>query len=389
MNTAWSQVAFPDVTLANVSRQLHFGRAESAPVNAIEVVDNDLQPTLCVSRDTIASMAAKHAVLARLLRKHARSHIADSQPAPCADRPCADRPRPNQLLATIESYQADREAQKAVEQALLAHYSILGLEQALPIQKEMVRVTVLALSEQSIAIENQLPVSNPTQLSILRLQTLDKLELSQQTMRNLRTSLSQLIPSEVACGYHPCLETQVRQPANLCDEIQNGVQTRCDLKALDLWIEQSTVEHLEISRSLLGSVVGLPQLGSAIPKRTWKSILGLDRKQKEQALCAVKDQLREAKCFLEGKISNEIELAWNEWSSTTQRVHYAEELASLRKLRFEQLAAMAELGRPMAAECYQSKLEWLAAQLEVIQRQTEQAMAGVRLDSAIGQLPSR
>ncbi len=164
-----------------------------------------------------------------------------------------------------------------------------------------------ALAEQSSAIENGLPVSNPTQLSILRLQTLDKLEQSQLSLRTLRASLSQLIPSEVACSYHPCLENEDWQPSDLCDEIQDGLRRRCDLQAIELLIMHGTLEHLELSRGLLGSLVGLPQIGSALAKKSWKSLLGLDHREKEEELCRIKGLLRDAKRFLEMQISSEIE----------------------------------------------------------------------------------
>ncbi len=396
--SVWSQDAFPDVTLADVSRHLNLMEANpanaetvnAATFNAVNDISTlDRQPELpaspCFARASIASMAARQSVLARLLRKHANSQNNSAAKSHKIKKdPCA-----YSWLVSLESLQADREAQKSAEQALRAHYAILGIEQAIPIQQAMLLAIDQALAEQSSAIENGLPVSNPTQLSILRLQTLDKLEQSQLSLRTLRASLSQLIPSEVACSYHPCLENEDWQPSDLCDEIQDGLRRRCDLQAIELLIMHGSLEHLELSRGLLGSLVGLPQIGSALAKKSWKSLLGLDHREKEEELCRIKGLLRDAKRFLEMQISSEIETAWHEWKSNEQRTLLAKEIGSLRELRFQQVAAMGELGRPLPAEFHTAKLEWLASRIDAIQRQTEQSIARVRLESATGQLPCR
>ncbi len=119
--------------LADVSRHLNLMEANpanaetvnAATFNAVNDISTlDRQPELpaspCFTRASIASMAARQSVLARLLRKHANSQNNSAAKSHKIKKdPCADS-----WLVSLESLQADREAQKSAEQALRAHYAI-------------------------------------------------------------------------------------------------------------------------------------------------------------------------------------------------------------------------------------------------------------------------
>ncbi|MFO0925066.1 MAG: TolC family protein [Pirellulales bacterium] len=295
------------------------------------------------------------------------------------------KPHSQELASRFLRKNSSRLAQISSEQAMILHSGLFAALQGRPLLLQSLSALDAAIEQQNVAIQNGIPIEDPTKLKGQRIEAQDRYASNELLIHKLRSQLLLLIPRDVACPYIPTQDLQEFPiPEDLCTEIAAALTRRCDLIALRELSQNLTRQDLELARSIIGKVIGttlvvdrMQGLGSLANCLTGKA---------DDELCMRRSQLDEATKMLERQISNQVEQHWLEWKTSAERLRLARELVEVRKERIQQLQAMGELGKPLPGLLLIAKAEWIQAEGEAIERAHELREAILHWLSSTGQL---
>ncbi len=281
---------------------------------------------------------------------------------------------------------AARLAQQSAEQAMLLHSGLYALDEGRPLLKQSLEGIDAAIEQQKRAVEEGIPIADPTRLFTHRIEALDRQASNELLSSKVRIQLALLIPSDIACNYHPLeMIVPVEIPKDICAEIHQAYQRRCDLVALRELANQLTFEDLELARLAAGQLAGRT-LALVTKKTIFGSILRIGKQKEEEEFCVRKRQISDAADLLEKQIAIQIELDWQEWRTAAYRWELAKQQVEMRQQRVEQLKRMGELGRPAPVELLSAQAEHIVTKGSVIERANDLRQAYIRYLSSTGQL---
>ncbi len=241
---------------------------------------------------------------------------------------------------------AARLAQQSAEQAMLLHSGLYALDEGRPLLRQSLDGIDAAIEQQKRAVEQGIPIADPTRLFSHRIEALDRQASNELLSSKVRIQLALLIPNDIACSYHPLeMTVPVEIPTDLCAEIQHAYQRRCDLIALRELADQLTIKDLELARLAAGQLAGRT-LALVTKKTIFGSIFRLGKQKEEEEFCVRKKQISDAADLLEKQIAIQIELDWQEWRTAAYRWELAKQQVEARQQRVEQLKRMGNLDDP-------------------------------------------
>jgi hypothetical protein len=322
--------------------------------------------------------------------------VYEGQAAPDNQRLCDSGPSPaTQLFRQLVEQLSEYQRQIAAEKALALHYGLKATQNGQAVLRALQAKLEEHLELQKAILNEGVPVQDPTQVYRAHLQIRDRLIQMESLAAQLRSQLSLLIGSQVACAYqsgpqpshvvdNQALGNQALGNQALCDFIQAGWRHRRDLVALRTLRSRLDQENLPVARALAS--FSLPSGVSPLPSgRIWVSrFFSRNRDELQRELQTRRQQLAEAQRALESKIASDIEVAWLQRIQAVDRHRLATEIMQTWGERVEALQHMADLGRPQGVDLATAEIEYLKARLDQIDRLNDFHQANIRLRSAAG-----
>lgn len=351
---------------------------EMANRAVIPPIGLDPQTLIFYNAQEIASIAASQSSLSRLLCQQSK-RLENTRSGLGANRATTD------LAADFLAMQASWQAQQSARQAMQIHFGLLAIESAHPILQESLEYLQQAEAAQNFAIEQGIPIADPTWLLTTRLQVQDQQASQRQTAAKLRAKLALLIPQDIACHYVPTLPLPDYGHLDLCSEIEQAMQRRCDLASVRMVSVRMTPADLDWIRG----AIQRPMSPALFLLQTPEKWLARFRFGAQRDFECKKQEVQAASKMLDRLASAEIESRWHELHGSRERLEIAEQLVAVRAERRGQLARMSELGRPMPIEAIEADLEWFAERGKWVERGNEWHQAVTNWLGDTGQLPIR
>ncbi len=269
------------------------------------------------------------------------------------------------------------------------HFGLLAVMAAVPVLDEALLYVDKVEKSQAVAIENGIPVMNPTKLALTKLQLDDLRKVQQQLAAKLRVKLALLIPQDIACHYQPAPYSFCGWPEDLCWELCHALETRCDLVGVRMVGNRMVPEDLEWVSRTLQQQLGIATLLLHAPSRLIEKFRPSIRRERAADFEKKRQQVRDLSDMLDRTASNAIETAWLNLFGTRDRLQLAERILEVRDTRRNQLRGMNELGKPMPLEEIEAELDWYLERGRVIERTNELNQAIADWLAETGRMPCR
>lgn len=328
----------------------------------------------------IASMAAKNAPTANLIRSE---RLLDKDYSERRNWIVSLVRRPESgIQECIASALEQRERERAASMAVQLHYGIAASSAAIALQDDLLRYLEIQQLAQDKLIEQGIGIGDPMQLQRLRLQVEGQRLESSSKPGQLRTQLSLLIGSQLACVYAPAFESSlVPSDSDICEYLREAMRCRVDLRLLQLLrcrIGKGDLEELDRYAS---EILGLPQgFDGKSRRKAWMICIGLGRDGELQRRQSWLDALIVARTE---QVTAEIEIAFEKKRAAALRWVNARALAAAWKQRILQLERLSE-ARGNLAEQISARMDLAIAEGDVLKRWVEWHEAQAELMLAVG-----
>ena len=342
-------------------------------------------PTLVVPRleldaSPIAELAAKNASTANLIRAE---RLLDNDYSERRNWIVSIVRRPESgLQECIASALEQRERERAASSAVQLHHGIAASSAAITLQDDLLRYLEIQQLAQDKLVEQGLGFGDPMQLQRLRLQVEGQRLEATSKLGQLRTQLSLLVGSQVACVYAPVFESNlIPSDMDVCEYINEAMRCRGDLRLLHALRYRIGSGDLEEFDRYASEVLGLPQgleskyrWTSWMKSRVWRRDGELQRRQcwLDALIAARREQ-----------VTVEVEIAFEKKRAAALRWVNARALVDIWKQRMLQLERLSE-ARGNLAEQISARMELAQAEGEVLKRWMEWHDAHAELMLAVG-----
>lgn len=346
---------------------------------------NLMPPTLVVPKIEfdavqIADLAAKGSSTANLIRSE-RLLDRDYSERRSWVFSLARRPE-SWVQECIASALEQRERERASSTAVQLHHGIAASSVAISMQDDLLRYLEIQQLAQDKLIEQGIGIDDPMLLHRLWLQVEgQRLEASSKSGQ-LRTQLSLLVGSQVACVYVPVFESNlVPSDSDVCEYLSEAMRCRVDLRLLHSIRCRIGTGDLEEFDRYAADVLGLPLgLESKLRWKAWMKSVGWGRD----------GELQRRQCWLDAliaartqQVTVEVEIAFEKKRAAALRWVNARALVDAWKQRILQLERLSE-ARGNLAEQISARMELAQAEGEVLKRWVEWHEAHAELMLAVG-----
>lgn len=337
-------------------------------------------PRLELDASQMADMAATNATAANMIRSE---RLLDNDYSGRRNWIVSLVRRPeNGLQECIASALEQRERERAASSAVQLHHGIAAASAAITLQDDLLRYLEIQQLAQDKLVEQGIGISDPMQLLRLRLQVEGQRLAATSKLGQLRTQLSLLVGSQVACVYAPVFESNlIPSDMDVCEYVNEAIRGRGDLRLLHTLRCRIGTRDLEEFDRYASEVLGLPQ--GLESKYRWKSCIKLlvwgrdGELQRRQswldALIAARSQ----------QVTVEVEIAFEKKRSAALRWVNARALVDAWKQRMLQLERLSE-ARGNLAEQISASMELAQAEGEVLKCWVEWHETHAELMLAVG-----
>lgn len=340
------------------------------------------------SAEWIGCRAAANIPLADLMRGDLKADSSSIQ------KPNSKQRATLALRNRLQEFRIARQSQIAASQAMMIHYGLATLEALQSIQSETNEEIRLQQARQDKAIEMGVtildPMALPRLLNSLHDQEIESLSKASQ----LRSQLTVLVGTRIACSYRPNAMTEPVCPPpflDTCEYLNYALSHRCDLLGLVHLRNNLTVETLDVARWMSDVLTATPPAtltATSIPGISFiRLLLSQKHRDDDAELCERLKMLDEAIGTLRTQIASDVDIAVAKQRSAAERYCNAIERVQLWKTRIDQLRAYGEKIKPMLDEEASAQQNWLQSRSDAIQRQGDWHQAIVELGLAIGNIP--
>jgi hypothetical protein len=287
-----------------------------------------------------------------------------------------------------------RQASVTASQAMEIHYGLATIEALQGIQTESRSELQLQQQRQDKAIEVGVSMLDPSGVQRLLITLRDQEIETASKAPQLRSKLSVLVGTAIACPYLPeAMSTPPCPPQILdsCEFINLAYSRRCDLLGLVYLRKNLTVETLDVARWMTDILTATPPAtvtATNIPGVSIIRLLFSNRKENEEAeLCERLAMLDRSIIAMRSQIASEVDIAIEKQRSASERYCTALERIQLWRARIDQLREYGDKFKPLLEEESSALNSWYQARAEAIQRQGDWHQALVELSLAVGAIP--
>jgi hypothetical protein len=295
----------------------------------------------------------------------------------------------NQRWRSIANIIAHRFESEVIKGTLQAHVGCYTTTKLASIQLASDQELTGFFAVQQAAIENGLPVQDPSALERLRLQLLDAAVQTINANEQARSTLSILTKSPSACNYRPALDPmRYAYPQDLCMAIQEAQQARWELRllmCLRAIIKDSDQQQCLQCASIVSSLFQIPNFCGCSKKTTLlaKLIHHCDIDQTRAALitaiCSLENTIKE-------KVALEVTDAWYTSNTAIERLEIAKQYQAATLNRKQQLAKVAREITSKPETIIEASLSNTKAEVDTAMRERELHEALIELAHVSGKL---
>jgi len=328
----------------------------------------------------IAALAAKNASTANLIRSE---RILDKDYSKRRDWIVSLVRRPESgLQECIASALEQRERERAASSAVQLHHGIAASAAAVALQDDLLRYLEIQQLAQDKLVDQGIGIGDSMQVQRLRLQVEGQRLEALSTLGQLRTQLSLLVGTQVACVHAPVLESNlVPSDSDVCEYISEALHCRVDLRLLHALRCRIGSGDLKEFDHYAAQVVGLPVgIESNYRLKSWMKSFGWGRDGELQRRQSWFDALIAAR---REQVTVEVEIAFEKKRAAAFRWVNATALVDAWKQRIMQLERLSE-ARGNLAEQISARMELARAEGEVLKRWVEWREADAELMLAVG-----